>query len=71
MPLQVTLLPISAKERMNSGNMLWKISVEKLYTHIKLSNETLREEVQSVDLETDESEFQDESHAYASFGNLG
>ena len=44
--------------------------IELPYTQIILSTQTLMEEVQSIDSETDELESQEKSHACASFGIL-
>ena len=38
------------------------------HTQTKLSTETIKEEVQSVVLETNELESQEQRHAYAGFG---
>ena len=46
--LQVAPLPISAYEITNAGNIFRNTFIEQLYTQMKLSLETLVQEVQSV-----------------------
>ena len=50
--------------------MFRKNYIEQPQKQIKMSTETSMEELQLVVLETDESEPEEESHAYASFGYL-
>ena len=64
-------MPISAYEVENVGNKFQNMFIEQPYTQLKLSAEILKEEVQSVILETDELKFQEEPHAFTRLGILG
>ena len=51
---QIAVLPTSTHESMDAVKVFRRMFIEKLYTQMKLSTESLIEEVHSVDSETDE-----------------
>ena len=66
-PLQDALLPISSYENSKAGKIFRNMFVDKPHTQIKLSTDTLVEEVQSIVLETNELQSLGEQHAYPRF----
>ena len=62
-PPQFKLLPTSAHENVNAGNIFRNTFIEYPYTQMKLFTETSLEEIQSVVLETDELKSQ-KNHMY-------